>query len=190
MRISMPSGMRFHLSSRDCPLGRLKPQPLNHGVLRGERQKHIHKHHACIRPHGGTETYTRRLKWQLTADVEKQSQPVKVIFFHPPSIPRGSFKVWNEKGFTPGCHNKCKCFGRANSLLSHDCYGLIAQIKPQGWCMYDVMHKWNNVKNEHTCAYLYIYMCVSSWGSDSDDKLSIHLSQVRWKGLITVWGNH
>lgn len=27
-----------------------------------EREKHIHKHHTCIRPRGGTETYTRRLK--------------------------------------------------------------------------------------------------------------------------------
>lgn len=34
MRMSMPSGMRFHLSSRDCPRGRLKPQPLNQGDLR------------------------------------------------------------------------------------------------------------------------------------------------------------
>lgn len=33
MSMSMPSGMRFHLSSRDWPLGRLKPHPLNHGVL-------------------------------------------------------------------------------------------------------------------------------------------------------------
>lgn len=30
----MPSGIRFHLSSRDCPRGRLKPQPLNQGDLR------------------------------------------------------------------------------------------------------------------------------------------------------------
>lgn len=36
MRMSMPSGMRFHLSSRDWPLGRLKPHPLNHGVLWGD----------------------------------------------------------------------------------------------------------------------------------------------------------
>lgn len=35
MSMSMPSGIRFHLSSRDWPLGRLKPQPLNHGVLWG-----------------------------------------------------------------------------------------------------------------------------------------------------------
>ena len=41
MRMSMPSGMRFHLSSRDCPRGRLKPQPLNQGVLR-EKTKHTH----------------------------------------------------------------------------------------------------------------------------------------------------
>lgn len=34
IRMSMPSGMRFHLSSRDCPRGRLKPQPLNQGDLR------------------------------------------------------------------------------------------------------------------------------------------------------------
>lgn len=36
MSMSMPSGMRFHLSSRDWPLGRLKPHPLNHGVLWGD----------------------------------------------------------------------------------------------------------------------------------------------------------
>lgn len=34
--ISMPSGIRFHLSSKDWPLGRLKPHPLNHGVLWGK----------------------------------------------------------------------------------------------------------------------------------------------------------
>lgn len=37
MSMSMPSGMRFHLSSRDWPLGRLKPHPLNHGVLWGRQ---------------------------------------------------------------------------------------------------------------------------------------------------------
>lgn len=34
IRMSMPSGMRFHLSRRDWPRGRLKPQPLNQGDLR------------------------------------------------------------------------------------------------------------------------------------------------------------
>lgn len=34
--ISIPSGIRFHLSSKDWPLGRLKPHPLNHGVLWGK----------------------------------------------------------------------------------------------------------------------------------------------------------
>lgn len=37
MRMSMPSGTRFHLSSRDWPRGRLKPHPLNHGVLWGRQ---------------------------------------------------------------------------------------------------------------------------------------------------------
>lgn len=34
--MSMPSGIRFHLSSKDWPLGRLKPHPLNQGVLWGK----------------------------------------------------------------------------------------------------------------------------------------------------------
>lgn len=42
IRISISSGIWFHLSSRDWPRGKLKPHPLNHGVLREHKKRLVH----------------------------------------------------------------------------------------------------------------------------------------------------
>lgn len=42
IRISISSGIWFHLSSRDWPRGKLKPHPLNHGVLREDKKRLVH----------------------------------------------------------------------------------------------------------------------------------------------------